>query len=185
MIDDALLDGDGRMEKAIEALQRDLSSIRTGRASPALVEHLTVDYYGEATPLVQLATITAPEARLIVIQPWDKNSIGSIEKAIMTSDLGLNPSNDGNVIRLAIPQLTEERRKEVAKQVRKRTEEARIAVRNIRRDCHEAIRKLEHDHEISQDDLHRGETELQKITDDHVKTIDRIGHEKEEEVLAV
>lgn len=185
MIDDALLDGDERMEKAIEALQRDLGSFRTGRASPALVEHLQVDYYGTPTPLNQLATISAPEARLIVIQPWDKGSMGSIEKAIMTSDLGLNPSNDGNVIRLAIPQLTEERRKEVAKQVRKRAEEARIAVRNIRRDCHETIRKLEHDHEISQDDLHRAENDLQKLTDEHVQEIDRIGHEKEEEVLAV
>ncbi|MEX0800613.1 MAG: ribosome recycling factor [Dehalococcoidia bacterium] len=185
MVDDELLAADDRMEKALEALRRDLSTIRTGRASPALVEHLKIDYYGAETPLNQLATISAPEARLIVIQPWDRNSIGAIEKAIMTSDLGLNPNNDGTVIRLAIPQLTEERRKEIAKQVRKRAEEARVAVRNVRRDCHEHIRKLEHDHDISQDDLHRAETELQKLTDDHVKNIDKIGHEKEEEVLAV
>ncbi|MFQ5880616.1 MAG: ribosome recycling factor [Dehalococcoidia bacterium] len=185
MIDDALLDATERMEKAAEALRRDLATIRTGRASPALVEHLMVDYYGTPTPLNQLATISTPEARLIVIQPWDRGSIGAVEKAILKSDIGLNPSNDGTVIRLALPQLTEERRHEIAKQVRKRVEEARVAVRNIRRDCHDHIRRLEHDHEISQDELHRAETDLQKLTDDHVKQIDETGHEKEEEVLAV
>jgi ribosome recycling factor len=185
MIDDELLDATDRMEKAAEALRRDLATIRTGRASPAIVEHLQVDYYGTPTPLNQLATISTPEARLIVIQPWDRGSIGAVEKAILKSDIGLNPSNDGTVIRLAIPQLTEERRREIAKQVRKRVEEARIEVRNIRRDCHDHIRRLEHDHEISQDDLHRAETDLQKLTDDQVKEIDKVGHEKEEEVLAV
>jgi ribosome recycling factor len=185
MIDDALLDATDRMEKALEALRRDLATVRTGRASPGLVEHLKVDYYGAATPLNQLATISTPDARLITVQPWDRGSIGAIEKAILKSDIGLNPSNDGALIRLAIPQLTEERRREIAKQVRKRAEDGRIAVRNIRRDCHEAIRRLEHDHEISQDDLHRAETELQKLTDDHIKEIDKVGHEKEEEVLAV
>ena len=185
MIDDALLDATDRMEKAADALQRGLATIRTGRASPALVEHLRVDYYGTGTPLNQLATISTPEARLIVIQPWDKASIGAVEKAILKSDIGLNPSNDGTVIRLAIPQLTEERRRDIAKQVRKRVEEARVEVRNIRRDCHDQIRKLEHDHEISQDDLHRAENELQKLTDDSVKEIDKVGQEKEGEVLAV
>lgn len=185
MIDDALLDATDRMEKAADALRRGLATIRTGRASPALVEHLRVDYYGTETPLNQLATISTPEARLIVIQPWDKASIGAVEKAILKSDIGLNPSNDGTVIRLAIPQLTEERRRDIAKQVRKRVEDARVAVRNIRRDCHDNIRRLEHEHEISQDDLHRAETDLQKLTDDHVKEIDKVGHEKEEEVLAV
>ena len=185
MIDDALLDATDRMEKALEAFQRDLATVRTGRASPALVEHLKVDYYGTPTPLNQLATISTPEARLIVIQPWDRGSTGAIEKAILKSDLGLNPASDGTVIRLAIPQLTEERRQDIAKQVRKRTEDARVAVRNVRRDCHDRIRRLEHDHEISKDDLHRSENELQKLTDDHVKEIDKIGHEKEEEVLAV
>ncbi len=185
MIDDALLDATDRMEKAADALRRDLATIRTGRASPALVEHLRVDYYGTETPLNQLATISTPEARLIVVQPWDKASIGAVEKAILKSDIGLNPSNDGIVIRLAIPQLTEERRRDIAKQVRKRVEEARVAVRNIRRDCHDQIRKLEHDHEISQDDLHRAENELQKLTDDNVKEIDKVGQEKEGEVLAV
>ncbi len=185
MIDDELLDATDRMEKTAEALRRDLGTIRTGRASPAIVEHLPVDYYGTPTPLNQLATISAPEARLIVIQPWDRGSIGAVEKAILKSDIGLNPSNDGTVIRLTIPQLTEERRREIAKQVRKRVEDARVAVRNVRRDCHDHIRRLEHDHEISQDDLHRAETELQKLTDDQVKEIDKVGHEKEEEVLAV
>jgi ribosome recycling factor len=185
MIDDALLDADDRMQKAEDALRRDLSTVRTGRANPALVEHLQVDYYGTPTPLNQLATISTPDARLIVIQPWDRGSIGAVEKAILKSDIGLNPASDGTVIRLAFPQLTEERRRDIAKQVRKRVEEARIAVRNIRRDCHDHVRRLEHDHEISQDDLHRAETDLQKLTDDHVRNIDKIGHEKEEEVLAV
>ena len=185
MIDDALLDATDRMEKAVDALRRDLATVRTGRASPALVEHMKVDYYGTATPLNQLATISTPEARLIVIQPWDRGSVGAVEKAILKSDIGLNPSSDGTVIRLAIPQLTEERRREIAKQVRKRVEDARVAVRNIRRDCHDEIRRLEHDHEISQDELHRAETELQKLTDDHIKEVDKVGHEKEEEVLAV
>ena len=185
MIDDALLDATDRMEKALEAFQRDLATVRTGRASPALVEHLKVDYYGTPTPLNQLATISTPEARLIVIQPWDRGSLGAIEKAILKSDLGLNPASDGTVIRLAIPQLTEERRRDIAKGVRKRTEDARVAVRNVRRDCHDRIRRLEHDHEISKDDLHRSEKELQEFTDDHVKEIDKIGHEKQEEVLAV
>ncbi|MCH7999617.1 MAG: ribosome recycling factor [Chloroflexi bacterium] len=185
MTDDELLDAADRMEKAVDALRRNLAAIRTGRASPAIVEHLQVDYYGTPTPLNQLATISPPEARLIVIQPWDRGSIGAVEKAILKSDIGLNPSNDGTVIRLAIPQLTEERRREIAKQVRKRAEDARIEVRNIRRDCHDHIRRLERDHEISQDDLHRAETDLQKLTDDQVNEIDKIGHDKEEEVLAV
>ena len=137
MIDDALMDATDRMEKALEALRRDLATVRTGRASPGLVEHLKVDYYGAPTPLNQLATISTPDARLLTIQPWDRGSIGAIEKAILKSDLGLNPSNDGTLIRLAIPQLTEERRRELAKQVRKQVEEGRVAVRNIRRDAHE------------------------------------------------
>ncbi len=185
MIDDVLLDATDRMDKALEALHRDLATVRTGRASPALVEHLKIDYYGTPTPLNQLATISTPEARLIMIQPWDRGSIGAVEKAILKSDLGLNPASDGTVIRLAIPQLTEERRRDIAKQIRKRTEEARIAARNIRRDCHDRIRHLEHDHQISEDDLHRSEKDLQEFTDDHIKEIDKIGHEKEEEVLAV
>lgn len=173
------------MHKAVEALKHELATVRTGRASPGLVEHLRVDYYGTPTPLNQLATITAPDAKLIVIQPYDRGSLGTVEKAILKSDLGLTPSNDGTVIRLNIPPLTEERRRELAKHVRKRVEEARVAVRNVRRDCHEQMRHAEHAHEISQDDLHRSETELQKLTDEQIEEVDRIGGEKEQEVLAV
>ncbi len=185
MIDDAIADAKDRMHKAGDALRRELATVRTGRASPGLVDHLKVDYYGNPTPLNQLATITTPEARLIVIQPWDRQTMGAIEKAIQKSDLGLNPASDGTVIRLAIPQLTEERRRELAKHVRKRVEEARVAVRNVRRDAHEHIRRLEHEHQISQDDLHRAETELQKLTDEQIKEVDKIGEEKEAELLAV
>ena len=185
MIDDALADAKDRMHKAIQALRSELATVRTGRASPGLVEHLKVDYYGNPTPLKQLATITTPEARLLLIQPWDRQSLSAIEKAILKSDLGLNPASDGAVIRLAIPQHTEDRRRDLAKHVRKRVEEARVAIRNIRRDCHEDIRRLEHDHQISQDDLHRAETQLQKLTDDQIKEVDKIGEEKEAELLAV
>ena len=173
------------MLKAIDSLRHDLATVRTSRASPGLIEHLRVDYYGTPTPLNQIATITTPDARLIVIQPWDRSGLSAIEKAILKSDLGLNPSNDGNVIRLAIPPLTEERRRELAKHVRRRVEDSHVAVRNIRRDCHEQIRHLERTHEISQDDLHRTETDLQKLTDEQIKEIDKVGEEKEAEVLAI
>jgi ribosome recycling factor len=185
MVQEQIQDAKTRMHKAVEALQHELATVRTGRASAGLVEHIKVDYYGTATPLQQLATITTPDAKMIAIQPYDKAAIGAIEKAIQKSDLGLNPSNDGNIIRLAIPPLTEERRKELAKHVRKRVEDARVAVRNVRRDIHEHLRKIEHDHDISQDDLKRSETELQKLTDEQIKEIDQIGHEKEQEVLTV
>ncbi len=180
-----LSEAKARMHKAVEALVHELAAVRTGRASPGIVEHLRVDYYGTPTPLNQLATITAPDARLLVIQPYDRTSIGAIEKAILKSDLGLTPNNDGTVIRLSIPPLTEERRRELVRHVRKRVEEARVAVRNIRRDVHEHLRRLEHDHEISQDELHRAEAELQKLTDEQIKEIDKIGEEKEKELLTV
>jgi ribosome recycling factor len=180
-----MTDSKTRMHKAVEALQHELQTVRTGRASPGLVEQIKVDYYGAPTPLMQLATITTPDPKLIVISPYDKTAMGAIEKAIQKSDLGLQPSNDGNVVRLAIPPLTEERRKELAKHVRKRVEEARVAVRNVRRDIHEHIRKLEHDHSISQDELHRAETELQKLTDEQIAQIDDLGAEKEQEILTV
>jgi ribosome recycling factor len=183
MVQEQLQDASSRMQKAVEALQHELNTIRTGRASPGLVDHIKVEYYGTPTPLNQLATIAIPDARLIAITPYDQGSLGAIEKAILKSDLGLTPSNDGTVIRLAIPPLTEERRRDIAKHVRKRVEDARVAIRNVRRDVHDQLRKLEHDHEISQDDLHRSETELQKTTDDHIKEADRIGEEKEQEVL--
>src|SRR5437870_774063 len=173
------------MHKAVESLRQELGSVRTGRASAGLVEHLRVEYYGTPTPLNQLATISTPDARLIVIQPYDRTGLSAVEKAILKSDLGLTPSNDGTVIRLSIPPLTEDRRRDLAKHVRKRVEDARVAVRNVRRDCHEHMRKLEHDHTISQDDLHRQEGDLQKLTDEQIKEIDRIGEEKEQELLTV
>lgn len=185
MVQEQISDAKTRMHKAVEALQHELSTVRTGRASTGLVEHIKVDYYGAPTPLQQLATISTPDAKLIVISPYDKGALGAIEKAIQKSDLGLQPSNDGSVVRLTIPPLTEERRKELAKHVRKRVEEARVAVRNVRRDIHEHLRKLEHDHAISQDDLHRSETELQKLTDDQVSQLDDLGTEKEQEILTV
>jgi ribosome recycling factor len=185
MVQEQIQDAKTRMHKAVDSLRQELNSIRTGRASPGLVEHLRVDYYGTPTPMNQLATISTPDARLIVIQPYDRGSMGAIEKSIQRSDLGLTPTNDGTVIRLAIPPLTEDRRKELAKHVRKRVEDARVAVRNVRRDCHDHIRKLEHDHTISQDDLHRSETDLQKLTDEQIKEIDKVGETKEQELLAI
>jgi ribosome recycling factor len=185
MVQEQIQDARTRMQKAIEALKNELGSVRTGRASPGLVEHLRVDSYGTMTPLNQLATISTPDATLIVIRPYDRGAVGAIEKAILKSDLGLTPSNDGTVIRLAIPPLTEDRRRDLAKHVRKRVEEARVAVRNVRRDIHDHMRKLEHDHTISQDELHRSETELQKLTDEEIKEIDKIGETKEQELLTV
>jgi ribosome recycling factor len=185
MVQEQISEAKSRMHKAVEALQHELTTVRTGRASTGLVEHIKVDYYGAPTPLQQLATISTPDAKLIVISPYDRTALGAIEKAIQKSDLGLQPSNDGSVVRLAIPPLTEERRKELAKHVRKRVEDARVAVRNVRRDVHEHLRKLEHEHAISQDDLHRSETELQKLTDDQISQIDDLGTEKEQEILTV
>ena len=185
MVQQQIDDAATRMHKAVEALQHELATIRTGRASVGLVEHVKVDYYGTPTPLQQLATITTPDPKMILIQPYDRSALEAISKSIQKSDLGLTPGNDGTVIRLAIPPLTEERRKDLAKQVRKRVEDARVAVRNVRRDVHDHLRKIEHEHDISQDDLKRSESELQKLTDDHVKEIDRLGHDKEQEVLTV
>jgi len=185
MVQEQINDAKSRMHKAVEALKAELSTVRGGRASTGLVDHLKVDYYGTPTALNQIATISTPDAKLIVITPYDRGGMSAIEKAILKSDLGLTPSNDGTVIRLSIPPLTEDRRKELAKHVRKRVEEARVAVRNVRRDIHEHMRKMEHDHQISQDDLHRSETDLQKATDEQIQEIDRIGEEKEKELLAV
>jgi ribosome recycling factor len=183
MLQEQINDGKTRMHKAVESLKAELATVRTGRASPGLVEHLKVEYYGTPTPLMQLATITAPDARLIVITPYDRTGLGAIEKAILKSDLGLTPSNDGSLIRLNIPPLTEDRRKDLVKHVHKRVEEARVAVRNVRRDAHDHMRKLEREHTISQDELHRSEAELQKLTDEQIKEVDGIGHEKEQDLL--
>lgn len=185
MIDETLADAEQRMGKAVDALRRDLSTVRTGRASPALVEHLSVDYYGTPTPLQQLATISVPEARLLSIQPWDKASLEAIEKAIQKSDLGLNPSNDGAIIRLVIPQLTEERRRDLVRVVHKKVEDGRVAIRNVRRDAHEMLRDLQREKEISEDDEHRAQEQLQKITDRFVSQADEVGTEKEQELLEV
>ena len=185
MIGETLADAEDRMTKAVEALRRELATVRTGRANPALVEHLKVDYYGTPTPLKQLASVMVPEARLLTIQPWDKGSLTAIEKAIQKSDLGLNPTNDGSLIRLAIPPLTEERRRELVRMVHKKVEEGRVAIRNIRRDAHSMLRDLLHDKEISEDQEHNAQEELQKVTDRFIAEADRVGQEKEEELLEV
>ncbi|KFZ43279.1 ribosome-recycling factor [Anoxybacillus flavithermus] len=174
-----------KMDKAVQAFSRELATIRAGRANPALLEKITVDYYGMPTPIIQLAGIQVPEARLLVIQPYDKSVLKEIEKAILASDLGLTPSNDGSVIRISIPPLTEERRRELVKLVKKYAEEAKVAVRNIRRDANDELKKLEKNGEITEDEL-RGYTEdIQKLTDDHIAKIDVITKEKEKEVMEV
>jgi ribosome recycling factor len=185
MINDVLANAEERMNKAVEALQNDLMTIRTGRASPALVERLTVDYYNMPTPLQQLASIAIPDAQTIQIRPYAANDIPAIEKAIALSDLGLTPNNDGQLIRLTIPPLTEERRRELSKMVHKRAEEARVAVRNIRRDEINDLREMERESMISEDDLHRAQDRIQEKTDAHVKQIDEIMREKEEEIMTI
>lgn len=185
MIKDMINETDSRMKKTIEHLTQDLATLRAGRANPAMVDRLMVSYYGQATPLNQLANITVPEPRLLVIQPWDKSSIPDIEKAVMKSDLGINPSNDGNVIRLAVPQLTEERRKEIVKIVKKRGEEAKVAVRNIRREQNDFIKAAEKDKVVSEDESKKGMEEVQKITDKYIKDIDSIMAAKEKDIMEV
>jgi ribosome recycling factor len=184
-VDGSLKDAHHKMEQALVHLREDLASIRTGRASSAVLSRVTVEYYGTPVPLNQLASVNVPEPRLLVIQPFDKNAIGQIEKAIQQSDLGITPSNDGQVIRLAFPPLTEERRKELVKQVHHRAEEGRVAVRNVRRHAKDDMEKLERDHSISEDELSRGEKELQKLTDHHVAEIDEIQRHKESELMEV
>ena len=185
MVKDALVEAENRMRGAIHALEDDLASIRTGRASPALVERLEVEYYGAPTPLMQLATISAPEPRMLTIRPFDPASIKDIERAIMTSDLGLTPGNDGKIIRLNIPPLTEERRHELVRVVRSRAEEARVAVRNVRRDTQNDLREFEREKLISEDELKRGEEDLQKLTDRYVDEINEVAERKENEVMEV
>ena len=185
MIEDTLREAEGKMRRAIEVAKEEFSGIRTGRANPALVNRLTVDYYGAPTPLQQLASIAAPEARLLVVSPYDRNAMAAIEKAIRNSDLGINPSNDGQVIRLAFPPLTEERRKEYVKLAKQRAEEARTSVRNVRRHAKEALERLEKDGEISQDELRRAEQRVQQITDKYVGEVDSLLQHKERELLEV
>jgi ribosome recycling factor len=174
-----------KMDKAVQAFTRELATIRAGRANPSLLEKVTVDYYGMPTPIIQLASISVPEARLLVIQPYDKSVIKDIEKAILSSDLGLTPSNDGSVIRITIPPLTEERRRELVKLVKKYSEDAKVAVRNIRRDANDELKKLEKNGEITEDELRGYTDDIQKLTDDHIAKIDAITKEKEKEVMEV
>ncbi len=174
-----------KMSKAVQAYSRELASIRAGRANASLLDRITIDYYGVPTPINQLAGVSVPEARLLVIQPYDKSVLGEIEKAILKSDLGLTPSNDGNLIRLSIPPLTEERRKELVKVVRKEAEEAKVAIRNIRRDGNDELKKMEKNGDISEDDLRGYSDDVQKITDDYINKIDHLTKEKEKEIMEV
>ncbi len=185
MIDDVKAEVEGKMKKAIEALKHDFQSIRTGRASPQLVEPLKIDYYGTATPLMQLASVSAPEARMITIKPFDPSTIKTIEKAILASDLGLTPNNDGKMIRLVIPPLTEERRRDLTKVVHKRTEEAHVAIRNIRHQGLKDLDELEHEKMISEDQHFRGKDMLQELTDKYIKLADEVGKKKQDEVMEV
>ncbi|MCM1091926.1 MAG: ribosome recycling factor [Butyrivibrio sp.] len=175
---------DDKMKKAIDYLEQDYASIRAGRANPHVLDKIRVDYYGTPTPIQQVGNVTVPEARIIQIAPWDKSMIGKIEKAILTSDIGINPSNDGNVIRLVFPELTEERRKELAKDVKKKAEDAKVAVRNVRRDGNDAFKKLAKT-EISEDEIKQLEDELQKLTDKYVKDIDAVMETKSKEIMTV
>ncbi len=185
MINDILKEAQTRMYAAVQNLQDDLATIRTGRASPALVEKLPVEYYGASTPLIQLASISVPEPRQLLIKPFDPAALRSIEKAILASDLGLTPNNDGKQIRLNLPALTEERRRELVRVVHSRLEEARVAIRNVRRDLLNDLRDFEREKMISEDDLERGEQELQKVTDKFIEEVNKIGQHKEQEIMEV
>ncbi len=185
MIEDVLKETADRMKKSVEALDNDLVNIRTGRASPVLVERLQVEYYGTNVPLNQLSTISVPEPRLLVIRPFDPSSLPQIEKAILKSELGLTPANDGKVVRLSIPRLTEERRLELVKMVQKRVEEARVAVRNCRRDGLQDLRDLEKEKLISEDDYYRGKDRMQELTDQYVEETDELGAAKEKQIMEV
>lgn len=185
MVNDVLREYEAHLKKAVEALRHQLATIRTGRASAGLVEHLQIDAYGTAMPLNQLANISVPEAKLIVIQPFDAGMIKAIEKAIQHSDIGINPSNDGRLIRLAIPPLTEERRRELTKVVRHRVEDVKVSVRNQRRDAIDQIKELEAEKLIGEDELKRGQERVQQVTDKYIGELDQVGKEKEAEVMAV
>jgi ribosome recycling factor len=185
MLQPILDDAKRHMEKAIEALRRELAVVRTGKASVALVEHIPVEYYGTTLPLNQLASISVPEARLIIIQPWDKQAVQPIEKAILKSELGLTPTNDGTAIRLSLPQPSEERRKELVKLVRKRSEVTRVEIRNFRRHALESLKKLEKSSGVSEDEVKRAEEQLQKLTDKEIERVDQLLAEKEQEIMTV
>ncbi|MHB0915800.1 MAG: ribosome recycling factor [Thermoleophilia bacterium] len=185
MVKEFMNDARERMDKAIAACQHEFNTVRTGRASTALLDRITVDYYGTRTPLKQLASISTPEARLLAVTPYDKSAIKEIERAILDSELGLNPNNDGNIIRLAIPELTEERRRDLVKVVKGLAENGRVAIRNVRRNSLQDIKELQKDGDISEDELHWAEEEMQKVTDGHTAKIDEMLKLKEEEILEV
>lgn len=185
MIKEVVNEAEDKMKKAIEVMRKDFASMRAGRATPAILEKVMVDYYGVPTPINQVANISVPEPRLLVIQPWDKSVISAVEKAIQKSDLGLNPNNDGSVIRLAIPQLTQERRNELVKSAKKKAEDARVAIRNIRRDANEHLKALQKEKQISEDDDKRAQEEVQKLTDKYIKEADKVLEHKEAEIMEV
>jgi ribosome recycling factor len=182
---DLLRQTEDHMNKSLDVLRRELGTIRTGRANPGIIEHVQIDYYGSPTPLLQLASISAPDPRQLLVQPYDRSSLGAIEKAIRQSDMGFNPTNDGSLIRIVIPQLTEDRRRDLVKMVHKRVEEAKVAIRNVRRDTNDEIRKMRKDKDITEDDEKRAQEQLQKATDGAIHQADSIGRSKEAEMLEV
>ncbi len=183
--DDVLLDVEDKMDKAVEALRRDLNTLRTGRATPSLIENISVDYYGTPTPLKQIASISAPDARAILVQPWDRQSLREIEKSLMKSDMGFNPSNDGNIVTVPIPPLTTERRQDLVKVLKRKIEEGKVSVRNVRRGGQDTLRRMEKDKLASQDQVRRAQDQLQKATDEHTKTMDQVAAAKEAEIMQV
>lgn len=185
MIDSIKKDSKQRMEKAVDVVSQEFAKLRTGKATPALLDGIKIDYYGQSTPLKQVANVSAPEPRLLVVQPWDKSMLGEIEKAIIKSDLGLNPTNDGIVIRIPVPQLTEERRKDLVKIAKKIAEEGKVAIRNIRRDANEKLKKSEKSSDISEDEMHTGQDKVQELTDEYIKKIDEMLEHKEIEIMTV
>ena len=185
MYKEAIKSAGEKMDKTIAIIEKDLSTLRAGRANPQILDKITVDYYGTPTQLNQVGNISSPEPRMLVIAPWEPKMISEIEKAIQKSDLGINPSNDGKVIRLVVPELNEERRKELCKQVKKQVEDGKVAIRNTRRDTMDQIKKMKKDSVITEDDLKQAETEMQKVTDAHIKTLDKVGADKEKEIMSI
>jgi len=185
MIDEIIMDSEERMQKTIEVLRKDFASLRAGKANPAILEKVQVDYYGVPTPINQMANVNAPEARLLVIQPWDKSIIPNIERGILKSDLGLNPSSDGTVIRIIIPQLTQERRKELVKVIKKKAEDARVGIRNIRRDANDHFKSLEKSKDITEDEGKKAQEDVQKVTDKYIAEVDKVLSNKEQEIMEI
>lgn len=185
MLKDIIKETEDKMKKSLEILRKDFSTLRAGKANPSILDKVQVDYYGAMTPISQLANINAPEPRLLTVQPWDKGIVPAVEKAILKSDLGLNPSSDGNIIRIIIPQLTQERRVELVKTIKKKAEESRVNIRNIRRDSNEKMKSLEKSKAVSEDEAKKGQEEVQKLTDKYIKEVDRVLEIKEKEIMEV